>query len=145
MARVITSPSAWTTKLITPWVEGCCGPMLSTISPCSACSRRSDARVMVIWSSDIASRSLRRLSGLGRGRGRWGRGGRRGLLRLHHPVQVLVQVQRVVADVRDALVPAGLRVVLPQRVPDPVLREQHPAQVRVAAELDAEEIEDLAL
>src|SRR5213082_787102 len=105
MARFITSPSAWTTKLITPCVEGCCGPMLSTISPWPACSTRSSARVMVSWSSDIGFLcSLRRLGGLGRGG--------RGLLRLHHPVQVQVLVQRVVADVADGLVPARLRVVL---------------------------------
>ena len=32
MASFITSPSARTTKRSTPWVEGCCGPMLSVMS-----------------------------------------------------------------------------------------------------------------
>src|SRR5262245_49911987 len=32
MASFITSPSARTTKRSTPWVDGCCGPMLSVIS-----------------------------------------------------------------------------------------------------------------
>src|SRR6185295_775694 len=139
MARFITSPSAWTMKLITPWVEGCWGPKLSTISPRSWCRTRSDTLVIVIWSSAIASRSLRRLGRLGGGgrsggRGRGCRSGGRGLLRLHHPVQVQVHVQRVVADVADVAVPARLRVVLAQGVPHPVLREQHAAQVRVALE-----------
>src|SRR6266542_4472070 len=34
-----TSPSNWSSRRSTPWVEGCCGPMLTVSSSRSLCSR----------------------------------------------------------------------------------------------------------
>src|SRR5438477_470987 len=48
MARFITSPSVWTRKLITPWVLGCCGPMLSSMSPLISMRRRTSLFSMSI-------------------------------------------------------------------------------------------------
>src|SRR5262245_25641391 len=98
--REMISPSVWRMKRITPWVLGCCGPMLSSIS--CVCS--------------VAMAPL-----------------------------VPLPLEVVVPGVVDAAVVRREDVVLAQRVPLPVLREQQAAEIGMAVEADAEEIEGLAL
>src|SRR5947207_9924730 len=54
-------------------------------------------------------------------------------------------LQQALPRGRDAVVLLGLDEVLAQRVSRPVLRHEDAAEVRVALEDDAEEVEDLAL
>src|SRR5688500_7548544 len=117
------SPSAWTMKLITPCVEGCWGPMLRTISVDSSEPGVCPGRVISSWSSAMSLC----LGCAGGG--------------LHLAIQGQVQVEGVVADVGDSLVAAGLGVVLAQRRPYPVVREQDPPHVRMPEELHAEQVE----
>src|SRR6266540_654577 len=124
-----TSPSVSTMKLMTPWVDGCCGPKLRTISSLSRSTRRR------------MSFSMSFLSGLRGGVGL----GRRRLLRLRRVVEPLQLDEWVLADVRDAVPAARLLVVLAERVADPVVGEHDPAEVRVAREVHAEEVVHLAL
>src|SRR6266496_3642691 len=129
IALLRTSPSVSTMKLMTPWVEGCCGPKLRTISSLSRSTRRRMSFSMVVPRSGL------------------GGGGRvqRCLLRLLRVVEPLQLDERVLADVGDAVPAARLLVVLAQRVADPVVGQHDPAQVRVAREVHAEQVVDLAL
>src|SRR5436309_7601974 len=55
------------------------------------------------------------------------------------------RLQQALPRGRDAVILLGLDEVLAQWMPRPVLRHEDAAQVRVALEDDAEEVEDLAL
>src|SRR5262245_22592905 len=91
MASIMISPSVLMMERITPWVDGCCGPMFSVIS-----SPLSYAKM----SSLIFHRLLLVVG--------------RGLIVNRQ------QLQRVGARRRHAAVRLRLLVVLAQRVPDPV-------------------------
>jgi hypothetical protein len=81
-----------------------------------------------------------------RGGGR--RGGRfRGLRggALLHLVQADESVERALPRRRDVVIVRAFLVVLAQRVPDPVVRQQDTAEIRVPLELHAEEVELLSL
>src|SRR5258706_11388126 len=105
LAPTMVSPSSSSATRSTPWVEGCCGPMLRVI-------------VSLRTELDLLGRELLELGG--------------GL----HPVG------RVVGE-GDLLV--AERRVLAQRPAHPVLGQQDAGEVRVARELDAVEVERLAL
>src|SRR2546428_5032031 len=112
MASFITSPSARTTKRSTPWVEGCCGPMLRVMSSVA----RPPSRVSRCTSTSNPAR----------------------------PISAS-RLQQALPRGRDTVVLLGLDEVLAQRMPRPVLRHEDAAEVGVALEDDAEEVEDLAL
>src|SRR5262245_26751564 len=61
------------------------------------------------------------------------------------PISSPSALQEAFARRGDAVVLLGLDEVLPERVPRPVLRHEDAAEVRMALEADAEEVEDLAL
>src|SRR5436309_9019131 len=61
------------------------------------------------------------------------------------PIGSLRRLQQALTRGRDAVVLLGLDEVLAQRVSRPVLRHEDAAEVGVALEDDAEEVEDLAL
>src|SRR5512137_1496992 len=142
MAFRITSPSVSTRKLSTPWVDGCCGPKLMSISSLFRSTRRRTSFDMALSSRPSGPPAGRTERG-GRGRGRR----RMELLVLGdaHQVDASKLDERVLAQVGDAVEAAGLLVVLAQRVADPVVGEHDPAQVGVAGEGDAEEVVDLPL
>src|SRR6266545_8168926 len=116
-------------KLMTPWVEGCCGPKLRIISSLSRSTRRR------------MSFSMSFSSGLHGGL----RVGRRGLLRLLRVVEPLQLDERVLSEVRDPVPAARLLVVLAERVADPVVGQHEAAEIRVSGEVHAEQVVDLAL
>src|SRR6266850_122052 len=107
MARSITSPSVSTRKLITPCVDGCCGPMLSSIFEAS-CGEGSSVAISVLH---------RRVFGLGGRRFR------------HEVVERLELLLRIRPVVIDAVVLLGELVGLAQRPADPVLGEQDPPEI----------------
>ena len=151
LARSTVSPSSSIMIRSTPWVDGCCGPMLmiivssslgprpagedelprarvagrSSCAPSSVCasSRRSSGsssssaleRVVVATSTSSSTESLGLLAHRGPGSSLKVTGTRRG------------------------------RVVLAQRVADPVVGHEDAGEVGVAGELDAEQVVDLAL
>src|SRR5690242_8727859 len=114
-ASFMISPSARTTKRSTPWVEGCCGPLVGVMSsvggPPLAC------RVTSTSNPDSPAIIRSRASGL----------------------------QQAFPRRRDAVVLLRLDEVLAQGMSRPVLRHEQATQVRMALEHDAEEIVRLAL
>src|SRR3990170_5654320 len=122
MQLTMRSPSSSSSSRSTPCVLGCCGPMLSSIvSPCRA---RSETRCFN--SSTVISRvevgiAVRSLASVG-----------------FAPVD-LVEVEGEL----HFFVAQGM--VLAQRVSDPVVGHQNPAQVGMAAEGDAEHVIHLPL
>ena len=127
------SPSVLSSRRSTPWVAGCWGPMLTSISSGPMSSSRQPwfnggRGLPPYWPSTC------RFCGV-KSKGPTpivlaGQGPLGHLLRRLHP---------------QAVVELGVHPVLAQRVAAPVVGEQDPAQVRVAAEGDAEEVEGLAL
>src|SRR5207248_7725783 len=116
IASIMISPSVLMMKRMTPWVDGCCGPMFSVIS-----SPLSYAKMISL----IFHRLLLVLGG-----------------RLVEDGQ---QLQRVGARRRHAAVRLGLLVVLAQRMADPVVGQHDAPQVGMADVLDAHQVELLAL
>src|SRR5438067_7517210 len=117
------SPSSSSTSRSTPWVEGCCGPMLMIIVSSLRGTR------VVIWSRTVVGPGGRVLMRTPR---RGGASRRQPLVDRRHADVGLVRR----AD-------AAERVVLAERMALPVLRHDDPAEIRVAVERDAEEVEDL--
>src|SRR5919109_1388729 len=112
-----TSPSSVQKSRSTPWVAGCCGPMLTVNSSVSGSSCSTGvSRVPVIGSSGSV----------------WTTGG-----------SVIPARQLVLVVGEEDGLPAH-REVAPLRIALVVLRHQDPAQVGVAVEHHAEEVEDLA-
>src|SRR5262249_48625995 len=112
MASRMTSPSALTTKRSTPWVLGCCGPMLRVISsvsrpapPLRCTSTSNPDRLIFGFSSPSPAQ------GEGRGEG------------------CFSSPQQAFPPCADAVVFLGLDEILAQRITDPVLRHQQAAQV----------------
>src|ERR1035438_10246056 len=95
------SPSSLRITRSTPWVDGCCGPILSTSS---------------VESRNVASGILMSLAAL----------------------DTEVLLNPTVVLLKNA-------VTLAQRVPLPLLGHEDAAHIRMAFELDAEHVEDLAL
>src|SRR5579859_7677079 len=116
IASIMISPSVLMMKRITPWVDGCCGPMFSVIS-----SPLSYAKMISLIFHRLLLVGRRRLVVDGQ------------------------QLERVGARRRHAAIGFGFLVVLAQRMADPVVGQHDAAQVGVADVLDADEIELLAL
>src|SRR5512133_1717573 len=161
-ASVTVSPSSSRMSRSTPWVDGCCGPMLTTMrSSCRAVassirSSQSPPEVLTMkppsaaaWSApEVAYGSPVRPAG----RLVWVL--IRGPCKVSERSGELCGVPLVVAPAlvgrrdRRALVldgDAAERVVLALRVAGPVVRHEDPGQRRVAVELDAEHVPGLAL
>src|SRR4030066_31131 len=124
MQLTTTSPSSSNSRRSTPWVLGCCGPMLSSIvSPSSA---RPETRCLS--SSTVASICVRPI-GCPFG----------SLPRVRLAAVDLVEVEGEL----DLFI--ALRLVLPQRMSHPVVGHQNPAQIRMAGEGDSEKVEEFPL
>src|SRR5215217_768813 len=100
-----TSPSSSSSSLRTPWVLGCCGPMLM----CSVLRTRG-VSIAILASQLVAAAGAEDVTG------------DREIHRL-----------------------ATGRVVSPQRMAVPAVRHHDPRQIRVALELDPEQVVHLAL
>src|SRR5262245_1897013 len=109
------SPSVFKMKRSTPCVDGWCGPMLRTIS--------SVLRGVPSTAAPGVSALISAMRFL------W----------------VPWPPSLVFPPVVDPGVVRGVHVVLPQRVPDPVLRAEDPPQIGIAFELDADQVVRLAL
>src|SRR5207244_3375215 len=136
LVRSTVSPSSSIMRRSTPWVLGCCGPMLmimrlsstaststSAVRSTAPTSRASSAagvaaRDRISWAPSSVSRARSGVVMRGSPRGRC-------LLELHR-------------DAADA-------VVLAQRVPFPIIGHQNPRQVGMAAEQDPEQVVGLPL
>src|SRR2546430_1622841 len=127
----MTSPSVRRTSRSTPWVLGCCGPMLTSISSV----RTSNS--MTVGSGVVAIRGSVKVAIIISG---------------FATLRRSVQVPHASAKRRETgLSPANPvvlqreLVVLPQRVPDPVFGQQDPRRVRVPHEPHPAQVVHLAL
>src|SRR5581483_6393184 len=135
----MTSPSVRSTRRSTPWVLGCCGPMLTSISSVRTSNSMTvgsgvprvtrlvigSSVTVAIYQSPVPPRAessrrvlSARLEDSARG-GTW----------LSSPNPVIFQRELV---------------ILPQWVPDPILGQQHPPQVRVPREPHPAQVVHLA-
>src|SRR5262245_11417938 len=123
MHDLIVSPSSSSTRRSTPWVLGCCGPMLTVIV-----SVRSSA---IVYQSPITKRSLTHS------------------VPPTQPIALDVRLELVFAHLEWLVGLRGLAnlhgIVLPRRMAVPVLRHQQPAKIRMAGEDDAEHVPHFAL
>ena len=132
-ASVTVSPSSSSTSRSTPCVDGCCGPMLTTMrsswigSPSPPSTVSQSPPVTVKTRPSVVSRARRRT----------------GVCRCHWYDPPLVRRRDLRALVLDR--DAAERVVLALRVALPVVRHQDPGQGRVAVEDDAEHVVGLPL
>src|SRR5438105_12379843 len=110
-----TSPSMASSRRSTPWVEGCCGPMLRRSS--SGLEGASSA-APISWPL-VPGCAVESVSGL--------------ITAVH--VARYGEVDRLRAE----------RLAAPERKALPVIRQHDAAQEGVAIEADAEEVEELAL
>ena len=146
LQRSTVSPCSSSISRSTPWVLGCCGPMLMIIV-------WSLVRVELAMSpSSAASASLMRSTApTSRSSSRGGQLAARAcslLARSSSTVWIVVDWYCVMIVPRRPLNCTGMRadlVVLAQRVALPVLRHQDAGEVGVAVEHDAEHVEHLAL
>src|SRR3546814_704371 len=140
LVRSTISPSSSSMRRSTPWVDGCCGPMLMIIvsssdgsSPLKVAASASDMRRVAPTSriTSAASAEVRLVISCApsevarRRREELRSAGIAGLLELDR-------------DATDGL-------ALAQRVPDPVLGHEDACEVGVALEADAEHVVHLAL
>src|SRR5579884_643372 len=172
-ALTMVSPSSVRMRRSTPWVDGCCGPMLmvmvsrrrwsSSGSLSSTANTRGSSSCIVVlylmlWSgrlvvprgaaarTSLTSRLVvrprpRRTAGHGRLLGAlWGAE----RLRADAGGQGLIEGD-LAAPVRLRQADARERVVLAERVADPIGGHQDAREIRVTGEADAEEVVDLAL
>src|SRR4051812_18387455 len=149
LLRTTVSPRSSIMMRSTPWVLGCCGPMLmiidsssETSTGCSSATSASARRSTAPFSISRAMASL--TSALARP---WRPSAVRAGSSVRCGCSVVVMVA-LVSPRRGALELHGDAtrvVVLAQRVAYPVLRHQDAGEVGVAVEGDAEHVEGLAL
>src|SRR6202140_4936330 len=113
-----TSPSSFSRTRRTPWVLGCCGPMLSSIhSVEGSCS-----------------------GPIGSGAGPGPNGSC--TMRVSATDRVGLQPFKLLVAKDDGF--AEGNIIFPQRMALPALRHQQPAQIGVAVELDPEQVPGIA-
>ena len=140
-----TSPSSSSTRRSTPCVLGCCGPMFSSMVSSSSCTT---SMASLPGSTPSMRRPRSNASDCSSRVGRPGPpgGGRTAISACpRHVARPLRGGQRPLEVVREGDRLAEAHVVLAQRVAHPVLGKEDAVQVVVAGELDAEEVEGLAL
>src|SRR5262245_33118692 len=128
IASCMISPSVLMMKRMTPWVEGCCGPMLRVISSPESWYAKTSSLIAAPLPSVRFRRRLDRRSVAHH---------REPLLVRRRPVVEHQQVERRRARGGHLAVLRRLLPVLAQRVADPVVGEHHAPQVGVAGEADA--------
>src|SRR6478736_5181987 len=120
-ALMMVSPSISSTRRSTPWAAGCCGPKFSVKLRMSATTAILQFRLVAGVVADHA-RYQRAIDDLHR--------------LVHHALLVGVVAHFDIAHQRE---------VLAEGMPDETVVRQNAAQVRVAVEHDAEQVEGLAL
>src|SRR6476469_8475971 len=123
MDDLIVSPSSSSTRRSTPWVLGCCGPMLTVIVSVRGSS--------IVYQSPITQRSLITS------------------VPPTQPIAFDVRLDLVFAHLERFVRLRGLAhlpgIVLPRRVTVPFLRHQRPPSIHGAGERDAEHVPHFAL
>ena len=142
--RRMISPLVWVTKSITPWVDGCCGPKLMTISSSDGLDAPKDSPFD--WLSHWATPSSPGPEPWPwPGPWSWPQAAAAAMALRFSSFDLLTQPhQRVRPRVADPVVPARLLIVLAQRMADPVVGQQDAPQVRVADEIHPQHVVDFA-
>src|SRR6185436_10624251 len=119
---VTVSPSSLRITRSTPWVDGCCGPILSTIS--SASKRVSCGFVTGCSCETIVLSPFRVL----------------------HINQACVVVDFAIVEmlIGPCVISILDRIFFPKRKPRPIFGKQYPPKVRVSVKHDSKHVEDFA-